>query len=75
MILSDREKEILTLLIKGFSNNEIHKTLWIEEMTVKKHIYHIHKKLNVKSTRELLCKFINGIENVEININKFINVL
>jgi two-component system nitrate/nitrite response regulator NarL len=43
--LSPREKEILTLIVKGESNKHIARTLDIAETTVKIHVQHILRKL------------------------------
>ena len=45
--LTDREMEVLDLLAKGFSNQEIGKTLTIAERTVSAHVNRILRKLNV----------------------------
>jgi LuxR family maltose regulon positive regulatory protein len=47
--LSKREFETLTLLAKGHSNKEIASKLFLSPETVKKHVYNIYQKLNVKS--------------------------
>ena len=46
-ILSTREIEILELVAGGASNKDIAKQLWISDTTVKSHILHIFKKLEV----------------------------
>jgi DNA-binding NarL/FixJ family response regulator len=46
--LTKREIEVLSLLVKGFSNNEIAKILTISPHTVKSHVIHIFSKLDVK---------------------------
>lgn len=51
--LSKREKEVATLVSQGLSNKEIAKRLCITERTVKVHLNHVFKKLNVKSRMEL----------------------
>lgn len=47
--LSKREREILGLVAKGLTNEEIRKTLFISLQTVKIHLNHIFNKLNVKN--------------------------
>ncbi len=47
--LSPREKEILTLIAKGQSNKLIARELDIAETTVKIHVQHIFKKLDLSS--------------------------
>ncbi len=46
-ILTQREKEILDLLIKGYSNHKIAKQLVISIHTVKAHIESIYRKFGV----------------------------
>jgi two-component system nitrate/nitrite response regulator NarL len=47
--LSPREKEILSLLARGASNKEMARDLGVSESTVKMHLRHILKKLNLSS--------------------------
>jgi DNA-binding NarL/FixJ family response regulator len=46
--LSDREREILTLIGAGRSNTEIAEELFISMATVKTHVRHIFAKLNLR---------------------------
>lgn len=55
--LTQREKEIIVLVYKGYNNAEIAEELYISQNTVKHHVYNIFKKLNVKSRVELICMF------------------
>jgi two-component system nitrate/nitrite response regulator NarL len=47
--LSPREREIVQLIAKGYSNKLIARELNIAETTVKIHIQHIFKKLELSS--------------------------
>jgi two-component system nitrate/nitrite response regulator NarL len=47
--LSPREKEILVQLARGDSNKEIARTLGVAESTVKIHVQHILRKLDLSS--------------------------
>jgi len=47
--LSERELEVLHWLASGASNREIGRRLYIEESTVKRHVYNIFSKLNVRN--------------------------
>jgi two-component system, NarL family, response regulator LiaR len=47
--LTEREMEVLHLLVQGHSNKEIARTLQIAEDTVKVHVKHILAKLGVQS--------------------------
>jgi two-component system nitrate/nitrite response regulator NarL len=50
--LTEREREILALLADGRSNKEIARLLGISDATVKVHIKHVLRKLNMKSRLE-----------------------
>ena len=48
-MLTNREKEVLKLLAKGYTTPEIAQMLYISPHTVKAHVAAILKKLNVKN--------------------------
>ena len=50
--LSDRELEILQLLVDGRSNAQLARMLWVTEQTVKFHLSNIYRKLGVSSRAE-----------------------
>ena len=54
--LSQRELEILNLLVNGMSNNEIAKALYISTNTTQWHISHIYYKLGVKSRTQAVLR-------------------
>jgi DNA-binding CsgD family transcriptional regulator len=54
--LSTREKEIIALVIQGFNNEEIAKSLFLSIYTVKTHIQNIYKKLGINSRISLVHK-------------------
>lgn len=54
--LTSREIEVAMAVCKGMSNPQIAKTLYISESTVKQHLSHIYKKMDVKSRYELIKK-------------------
>ncbi len=57
--LSDREKEILALLIKGKSYKAVAAECFISIDTVSTHVRHIYEKLHVHSKSEAVAKAIN----------------
>lgn len=52
---SQREKEVLELLARGFSTKDIARELFITEKTVETHRKNMAKKANVKNTAELVA--------------------
>lgn len=54
-LLSDREKEVLTLIAKGFSNKEIGEKLVISVKTVETHKSNLMEKLQMKTRPELVA--------------------
>jgi RNA polymerase sigma factor (sigma-70 family) len=48
-LLTQREREILTLVVDGASNKEIAQRLHITEGTVKNHLHHILEKLHLEN--------------------------
>lgn len=63
--LTIREQEVFILIVKGYSNAEISKALFISESTVKVHVSHILSKLNTKNRVEAT---VFGLQNKIINI-------
>lgn len=55
--LTDREKQILELLVKGYSYKEIAASINISVETLNTHVKNIYRKLNVHSRGELAAKF------------------
>jgi len=57
--LSEREKEVLRLIVAGMSNREIAEKLIIGEGTVKTHINNIYSKLDVQSRSQAIARTID----------------
>lgn len=55
--LSNREKQVLELLSKGFLYKEIGDQLFISTGTVRQHIHKIYEKLHVQNRTEAINKF------------------
>jgi ligand-binding sensor domain-containing protein/DNA-binding CsgD family transcriptional regulator len=54
--ISQREQEIINLMLRGKSNKDIEDTLYISIKTVKSHVYNIYQKFGVKNRLELISQ-------------------
>ncbi len=54
--ISNREREILEHILRGYSNREIQHRLFLSPHTVKNHNYNLYKKLGVRNRIELIRK-------------------
>jgi DNA-binding CsgD family transcriptional regulator len=52
--ISDRELELIKLIVEGKTNAEISEALYISLRTVETHIYNIYKKLKIKNRVQLM---------------------
>jgi len=55
-LLTEREREVLHLLVNGASNREIANNLVLSVNTVKKHVFNICSKLNVQGRTHVIAK-------------------
>jgi DNA-binding CsgD family transcriptional regulator len=53
---TNREREIVDLLMQGMTNRQIAQALGNAEATVKKHLHHIYRKLGVRSRTLLIVE-------------------
>jgi len=54
--LTKRQRKVAELVLRGMTNREIGKELYISEETVKRHLYNIYARLGVKNRVQLLGK-------------------
>lgn len=66
-ILSDREAEIVHLILKGHSSKSIARLLGNSPETVKVHRKRIHAKLGIASQGELFSLFLDALSNAPSN--------
>ena len=57
--ISHRELEVLALVVEGYKNKEIAQILKIQHQSVKNHLQHIYKKLNVKNSTQAYIIAVN----------------
>jgi DNA-binding NarL/FixJ family response regulator len=64
--LSQREREIVSLVAQGYKNREMAEKMFISEQTVKNHLHNIFDKLGVSDRLELALYAIHkGLHLVE----------
>jgi DNA-binding CsgD family transcriptional regulator len=63
--LTRRELEVVVLLLKGMTNDEIQERLCISEGTLKTHIRHVFQKLDISNRKELLISFTRFLASSE----------
>lgn len=69
--LTGRELEILQLVAAGSTNNEVARTLWVTEPTVKFHLRNIYRKLDVANRTEAShLAHVNGVVGIGENRSK-----
>lgn len=62
---TEREREVLFLLLKGLNNKEISKKLFISNHTIKAHVASIYKKLGVSNRVQAAIKSMKlGAEKI-----------
>ena len=52
--LSPREEEVVELVVRGASTQQISQALYVTEDTVQKHLQNVFSKVGVRSRRELV---------------------
>lgn len=57
--LTDREHEVLTLVVGGRTNPEIARALSISPFTARNHVCHVLAKLNLERRSEVMLLFAN----------------
>ena len=64
-VLTQRELEILQIIAKGLSNNEVASVLGLSKATIRTHLEHIYEKLDVTNRVEAVTEGIRqGIINL-----------
>lgn len=69
--LSNREQEVLQWLTSGASNREIGQRLYITESTVKRHVYNIFGKLNVRNRTQAALQARRLGITPQLNLTRF----
>jgi ATP/maltotriose-dependent transcriptional regulator MalT len=64
--LTNREEDVLALLVQGATNKEIARALFITETTAKVHLRHIYAKLGVRSRTEAILQVLDESVNADL---------
>lgn len=56
--LTRREREVLSHLVRGFSNKEIARELTLEEVTIKIHLHNVYRKMSVSNRTQAVAMAI-----------------
>ncbi len=67
--ISVREKEIISMLVQGFRNQEIADSLFLSVGTVKNHLFNIFKKTGSSNRVELFALFSHGDSTVSLPLS------
>lgn len=59
-VLSPRERQVLSLVVRGLSNREIAQALSVTENTVKKYVYEVFNKTGTSSRVELVLQALHS---------------
>lgn len=60
--LTDRERDVFKLLVRGYRNDEIAELLMLGESTVKSHVQHLYQKLGVRDrTQVVIYAYEHGL--------------
>ena len=59
-VLTTREKQVMALVVMGFSNREIADQLFLAESTVKSHLFSAFRRLGVRTRKEATALILDG---------------
>jgi DNA-binding NarL/FixJ family response regulator len=60
--LTERERDVFRLLVRGYSNEQIARTLMLGDSTIKSHVQHLYQKLGVRDrVQVVIFAYENGL--------------
>jgi len=67
-VLTTREKQILALVVLGFTNREIADQLFVAESTVKSHLFSAFRRLGVRTRKEAAALILDSQQGLGFGI-------
>jgi DNA-binding NarL/FixJ family response regulator len=67
-LISPRERQMLSMVVLGFTNVEIANRLYVAESTVKSHLSSAYRKLGVRSRQEVTALILNSSDSLGLGI-------
>jgi DNA-binding NarL/FixJ family response regulator len=67
-VLSNRERQVISLVVMGFMNSEIAARLFLAESTIKSHLSSAFAKLGVRSRHEAVDLIVNPVSGAGLGI-------
>lgn len=58
-VLTDREREVMQLMMQGYTNRQIACTLGIAEHTIEKHLSNMYRKMEVTNRTSAVLRFLS----------------
>jgi DNA-binding NarL/FixJ family response regulator len=60
-LLTPRERQVLQGIVDGLSDKEISTRLDLSTLTIRTHVKHVYRKMQVNSRTQLLSQHMRGI--------------
>lgn len=67
-LLSAREKQVLSMVVLGFTNVDIANQLFLAESTVKSHLNSAYRKLGVRSRQQATARILDSADGLGLGI-------
>lgn len=71
--LSAKERQVLRLLVMGFTNNEIGARMFLAESTVKSHLSSAYSKLGVRSRSEAVSLLLDTNQSLSTSVGALVH--
>jgi DNA-binding CsgD family transcriptional regulator len=65
IVLTEREREVMQLIMQGYTNRQIARVLGIAEHTIEKHLSNMYRKLEVTNRTSAVLRFLGVSHQVQ----------